>query len=687
MRKFTKNNQGVALITVVIGVMFCLLLTSTMLRVSLLGLQSRSINNQVSDTFYDAENVVDTIRLNLQNTAARAWNTTSNDATSSLNFVAETYRLITGKTYTTSGSLSLTTASDKATAISNLTANAISGGTVTDIGDIVRFNGETGKLEGITIKDVEVKFEDPKTKMVSYVKTDITIRAPLYASKKKFPLASYSMFAGSGATIWNAQTFQRDDGSGALTRVSEFKGSTRYNNMNQFGFWDQEGNVYIGYGPRVTHGDTSSSNGTPTLYNNGHDGDALLISDRETIIFTGENVVINGNIIVSRDSNIQFEGDNVEVRGKILLGPNCHLLISTSTILNCQDIWFFDSNSNVEGDNDDHLSIVKQTYTKTSDFVTYSKRPYETWKANNSDMKDYLDAAQSIIYISGNTLKDATVSGGKVYAGSTPMSIYFGDKLDASVAGGVKHDPDLDPDPRRNTKEKNPPANAQKFNDYYDPFFIEMIDIEYFEKFCSDFHDVTQNAKADWKINNFVADDKINPVDKTSLVKNNAGKNIKYEGVTVPGMSGAPTFTVFFTSCDNTGNGRIVNSSELPFVLSNKSVYVNVDKEADTYCGIVISAKFVQVKKDDGHCKGVSLLSLDNDPNDKNLKKFMDTVGSIVADNVNGDLSYLTFNNLFNGGIARFYTKPTGNNGSNFSVDVTHNQTMDLVDTSNFEKK
>ena len=55
MKRFVKNNQGVALITVVVGVMFCLLLTSTMLRVSLLGLQSRSINNQVSDNFYDAE--------------------------------------------------------------------------------------------------------------------------------------------------------------------------------------------------------------------------------------------------------------------------------------------------------------------------------------------------------------------------------------------------------------------------------------------------------------------------------------------------------------------------------------------------------------------------------------------------------------------------------------------------------
>ena len=692
------------MITVVIGVMFCLLLTSTMLRVSLLGLQSRSINNQVSDTFYDAENVVDTIRLNLQNTAARAWTTTENDATSSYNFVAETYRLITGKAYSSSGSLSLTSSTDKATAISNLTANAIPGGTVTDIGDIVRFNGETGKLEGITIKNVEVKFEDPRTKMVSYVKTDITIRAPLYASKKKFPLASYSMFAGSGATIWNAQTFQRNDGNGQLTRQKEFgkNGVGRYDNENQFGFWEQEGNVYIGYGPKSQNGQMTSASGTPTIYGDGHSADALVISDRETIIFTGENVVINGNIIVSRDSNIQFEGENVEVRGKILLGPNCHLIISTSTILNCQDIRFFDNNNDVQGDKEG-ASVVKKSYTKTENFKSYTKRPYEAWKTNDkTEIFQYVKADQSIVYISGNTIKDATVSGGKVFAGTTPLSIYFGDSLDPAVPGSVIHDPDLDPDPRRNTKEKNPQPTDVRYSRNYDPFFIEMVDVEYFEKFCSDCHSTTQNANANKRIKNFSPAEKVIPTaadletnPEVTKIKPNgqqdkSRKNVIYEGVSLNGANN-PIFTVYFTSCETTGNGNIVNSSDLPFVLSNHSVYVNVDAKLDTYCGIVISSEFVQVKKDDGHCAGVSLLSLDTDANDTNLKAFMHKVGAIVADDENqvgpGNLKYATFNNLFNGGIARFYTKPSGNNGSNFSIDTTHNQTMDLVDTNNFEKK
>ena len=63
MKRFVKDNNGIALITVLVGVMFCLLLSSTMLRVSLLGLQSRSINNQSSDTYYDSESVIDVVRL------------------------------------------------------------------------------------------------------------------------------------------------------------------------------------------------------------------------------------------------------------------------------------------------------------------------------------------------------------------------------------------------------------------------------------------------------------------------------------------------------------------------------------------------------------------------------------------------------------------------------------------------
>ena len=292
MKRIKADNRGIALITVVIGVMFCLLLTSTMMRVSLLGLQSREVNNQSSDNFYDAESVVDTVRLNLQHYAAKAWAETTN-GTDSENFVKQTYFLLTGTSYPVSGGISLSD-TQKNHVIDSLKANAKNGGSILSIGNMETVTGASGKLEGLIIRDVEVKYEHPTTKMVSYVKTDITISAPLYASKKRFPLASYSMFAGSGANLWNAQGFPG-----------------QYENPNQFGFLEQKGNVYFGY-------ESWDSAGNVT---------AVRIQNRETLILSGENVVINGDVILTNYSNLQITGTDVEIRGKVYLGTGCHLIV------------------------------------------------------------------------------------------------------------------------------------------------------------------------------------------------------------------------------------------------------------------------------------------------------------------------------------------------------------------------
>jgi hypothetical protein len=670
MRKFTKDNQGVALITVVIGVMFCLLLTSTMLRVSLLGLQSRSINNQVSDTFYDAENVVDTIRLNLQNTAARAWATTNNDATSSYNFVAETYRLITGKAYSASGSLSLTSTTDKATAISNLTANAIAGGTVTDIGDIVRFNGDTGKLEGITIKDVEVKFENPKTKMVSYVKTDITIRAPLYASKKKFPLASYSMFAGTGANIWNAQ-----GGSS----------NGKYGNPNQFGFLEQEGNVYFGY---TTWRDTKNA-------------DALLINGRETLILSGDNVVINGNVYLKDYSNLQLTGADVEIRGKIYLGPNCHLIVGTKTNLKCQDIRICSSDADVKYNSTNYQSVAG-SYTKAlGDAYTYNGSPYKCYQSfkdlDNAGFQNsnpqYINYPASIVYIDPDHVDtapayDAVVSNHKAYKrDGAALTISIDSHVDTDQS-----DSELHPKPRRNTENED--GTGAVFSKSYDPFFIEMVDVTYYEKFMYDstIKNVTQNAKADHKIKDSVFNPnnaKNEPSGVDAYESSGLSEyKLAYDGVTLNGTNN-PTFRLYFTSSTNTGNGNLVNVSERPFVLSSVNVELNQDSTTANYCGIVITAGQVGFKKDNGYCSGKSLLLLDSSTQKTNLKAFMNKVGALVASTDVGpaNVKYVVFNNLFNGGIKRFYESNNNNSGSQYTINVEHNANIDLVDTENFEKK
>jgi hypothetical protein len=699
MRKFTRNNQGVALITVIIGVMFCLLLTSTMLRVSLLGLQSRSINNQVSDTFYDSENVVDTIRLNLQNTAARAWATTNNDATSSKAFVAETYRLITGKTYPETGSLSLSS-SEKATAIANLTANAIQGGTVTDIGNIERFTGDTGKLEGIKIKDVEVKYENPKTKMVSYVKTDITIRAPLYASKKKYPLASYSMFAGSGASLWNTNSHQG-----------------QYGNPNQFGFLEQEGNVYIGY----------EASGTT----------AITINGRETFILSGGNVVINGDIVVKDYSNLQLTADDVEVRGKITLqNDNCHLVIGTATNLKCQDI--------VIGGK----SIANGDYTFTSGGNIYYGTPYRcytTWTKPDGSAKvgglndgtkhngtistpayktsgsvtyypNYVDNASSIVYIDSNNLTTAYAYDAYVY-GKSQIKTQSGAMLTVTTD---PDDSELKRRPRRDTQrvvtETDNGGYKSKHGQTYDDYFLEIIDLEYFEGFMYDEFSTTQNHPVQNRIKSSVYNpdaeknepDSADAFEGTQIKKqgktDDEGNSIsgteEFESVTYSGIDYSytaydgttkkyknPRVAVVFTGNNNSGNGNLVHSSDRPFVVSNYTVEFHVDQNDADYCGIIFTSKKVELKKDNGYCAGKSLLNLDTDSNLANLKVLMDTIGAHMSSTNNvTNKKYVIFNNLFNGGIKRFYERPSSGN-SNYQIDITHNKNMDLVDLENFEKK
>ncbi|MBO4696923.1 MAG: hypothetical protein J5643_06570 [Lachnospiraceae bacterium] len=675
MKRIKADNRGVALITVVIGVMFCLLLTSTMMRVSLLGLQSREVNNQSSDNFYDAESVVDTVRLNLQHYAAKAWAETTN-GTDSENFVKQTYFLLTGTSYPVSGGISLSDA-QKTHVIDSLKANAKNGGSILSIGNMETVTGASGKLEGLIIRDVEVKYEHPTTKMVSYVKTDITISAPLYASKKRFPLASYSMFAGSGVSLWNAQGMQGV-----------------YGNPNQFGFLEQKGNVYFGY----------------ESWDNAGNVTAVTISNRETLILSGENVVINGDVVLTNYSNLQITGTDVEIRGKIYLGTGCHLIVGrgidpnthqvTSTNVRCQDIRIGDRNS--------YQSVAKNTYSKQlGSTVTYPGSPYKCYQSTKNmgvdDFKNshpkWVDSPASIVYIDWNNVDsaqafDAVVINGKVKdQQGNNLRVYVDEGVDTP-----NRDTELDPRPRRKTQ--NADGTGATYQYAYDDFFIEMVDVAYFEKFMhdSEIYNYAQNNKLEGRIRDEYYNpnsDKNEPSQDGAFTSPNITKrsgeefaSLTYSGVSVNGISN-PRCAIVFTASTNSGNGNLVHSGDRPFVLSNNDVEFHVDSTTAEYTGIIITPKKVSLKKDNGMCRGKSLLLLDTTSDHQYLKAFMDEVGKhVVSNNISsGKRRYATVNNLFNGGMKRFYESNGSNTGSNYAVDTAHNEEMNLIDLSNYEKK
>ena len=72
------------------------------------------------------------------------------------------------------------------------------------------------------------------------------------------------------------------------------------------------------------------------------------------------------------------------------------------------------------------------------------------------------------------------------------------------------------------------------------------------------------------------------------------------------------------------------------------------------------------------------------------LKKFLEEqVGPRFncSNPTNADgLQYCVFNNLFNGGMARFYDGDTGSTGSVKKADIEYNSNMDLIDTGKYDK-
>lgn len=633
MGKLKKDNQGIALITVVIGVMFCLLLSSTMLRVSLLGMQSRSVNNQVSNTFYDAESVVDTVRMNLQNTAAKAWAESNNDSNST-EFIKKAYKLLTGNNLDTSKKTHST--SGNATLIQNLQKNAVAGGTIKSVGDMeLIYDG--AKLDGITIHDVEVEYKDPKTEMVSYVKTDISIRAPYYASSKNVPVASYSMFAGNGATLSNAN-------------------GANNTNPNQEGFMEQEGNVYIGY----------------KTYKSETDADAVFINQRETFVLSGDNVVINGNISVTGHSNIQLTGTDVEIRGKILLGPNCHLVISKDTNIKCQDVWFFTDDKKVSSKaaSGDYKSLNKKQISMSGS-KEYAGLP-EAYYNKGINNNPYYTNATSIVYQDGTKCYDATIANGVVKTKGGAV---------LSNEGGVTTDP---------TDENLYPIKNVVHNGHeYDNVFATVVDLDYFEKFCS--LSGPKNAHCNKKLTSYKKDTS-DP--NKFLSSNNSFGNSDVSGgkLAFNYASGkSADFQILFASgCIS----NPINVGDYMFYVTDQYLKINMDASNSKYCGIFLTSNHVEFKKDGGYCYGQSLLNLDTTAERTYLKTFIDKVGIQVTDTATDQIGgsidnvkYVTFNNLFRGGIKCFYDTSGLTQSTVQTADDEHNLKMDLIEMSNYEKK
>ena len=650
MKKIIRDNQGVALITVVIGVMFCLLLTSTMLRVSLLGLQSRNVNNQTSNTFYSAETVIDSMAMNIQNVAAKAWAETPNqNQTSALAYVKRTYKLLTNEDFPLGNNTDISP--ESYTYLNSImAANIIPGGTITSIGAIERFSGTTG-LEGFTIKDIEVHYEDPKTGMVSNVKTDLTVRAPLYKSIESH---GYSMIAGGGMTVTGA-------GYSQASTLRLYGGS------------------YSGY-KAGSYGQVQRADSSSKYYS----AVSVTLADRANMFYMGD-LVLNGDLYVSDNSRVVFMGDNVEIRGSIFLDGTSKLFIKSGCKLSCRAIYVDQSfsNGNPSSTNDATKLIdggTRGSYSNQGDSATYNHLPYA-----NKDTRPQ--------GVGGNDTFDTTFNGkGPLFvctaiSGDNPTTVEGINVDNTCTVKSIKvTNGALQPVSGMSIQvtfknDAEPIKNRDRDGVSYDVEYLKMVDINYMNKVAS----LGQNYP-----DGMTATLGSTKVAVPYLAWDDTTKeDLKYNPVGIGGGS-VGRWTSITGSNQNVqlviGKSDDVLNAHGTVAIVKTKVKLNDLNRGQSYCGIFIAPEVVLANAREGTSFIMPLSSLPG-VTDANYKAFIDKIGTGYMkkdESAPGSKDYVV-GNLILGGISTLYNNSSG--GGNYAANVEFNSGIDLVEFRNYEKK
>lgn len=390
-KRASQDNRGIALVSVLIIITLCFLLSGAIMQVSYMALLSRNVSTASANNFYDAEAVVDDMKIELQAVAAAALQVSGSQNTAA--YVDKVYTMLT----TRRADSTITSAE-----INDILADNLAYYSSDIPGAVVSIDPTRGGIEksadntSVLIKGVIVEYTDPNTGYYSQITTDIRVNAPYYASSESHAVGTYSMFAGSGAEL-----------------------VARGENPNEWGNLTQEGNVYIGYMSGTYDADQKKAK-------------ALDVHYCMNFTCSGDNIVINGDVYVEDRSNLIFTGNNVEVRGTIYLNDNSHLIVADTTNLVVGDIVV------------DGKSVVEGVYQLAAGKEFSSGLPYAYYTASNSE---YINQSASVIYYSGGKCYEALCGSGvlRKQTGELLEAVYFdnSDKIKPTEnieVEGVKYD-------------------------------------------------------------------------------------------------------------------------------------------------------------------------------------------------------------------------------------------------------
>ena len=340
--KLNKDNQGVALLSVMIVLTVALLLATVVLEVTYNSLLARRSGKNSNVNFYEAEVAVSNVENTLQSISAYSANQTATASEKNFVEIAETILL-------QSANITDNTKVDNADNYGKI-ADYLFSQMDLETRKVLGYNNGTTRLETGDTDGSSAKFEVEKITADRKIGGSINVKVRFkYEGKNKngvsngyltdisteliindtsdrsnpsgLPAASYSAFAGGGADYYNGDSL-----SGPQM-------------LNSF---TQEGNVYIG--KKANTSEAMSVDGT-------------------MVLLEGMNIFINGDVNLKDHAGLVFaatpkqtktddgktvtENPKTTIRGKIYLDDSSFLTITNGCELVCEDIVLKSNNTSI----------------------------------------------------------------------------------------------------------------------------------------------------------------------------------------------------------------------------------------------------------------------------------------------------------------------------------------------------
>jgi hypothetical protein len=657
MRKIRKtNDQGIALVTVLIVIALTMTLAGSLLSVAGLSYRMKVVNEHSEDNFYSAEGVVDEVQEIVQGIAS---NCLASATTSKSSFITAVSSALT------------TTDAGAATDVASLLKSKLD----ESVRDQVQLSVDRIDVgtDALTLKGVSVSYTDEDGYNDS-ISTDIVVNAPTYkVSETSGGLGTYSMFAGGGITI-------KGDGDGE--------------GAQNIAYLEQEGNIYIGAVP--------DSNGDIT-------DTALTMNNTTTIMCSGDNVKINGDIYIDGHSNVRFTGKTVTVYGKIYIKNKSNLLLGEGTTLLCKDIVVDGASIKSKGYrcyeagtgtsenfpfkldrinndiNDSNAFECKISAGYTGNYVV------EAYHKQDSSYVYYLDSDGSYYHVTTDTSGNLLTKDGNEYA-----CIMF-----------PANESDLD-------QEQNVQVTYKKGTEWkevdgvwkevdvmdtvkVDAEFAKFINVETLVKWHNKYGDERL------KITKYISDALEYDEDKGYYVATTTKTESVPSALSTFHYVGAKYYTsgydyTFNYSSDSgimlSGSQTINNLGKNRFIIAitYKPFEFQLNNNGD-YVGILMSMQNAVLDLKQGAAVGRSILTTTDTTS---LKSFMDILGNccVYRDGLPSDetekkdtMGLYSMNSLFNGGTSIFYTDPDKVEGSTGTVNTTSNKTMNFIELKDWTKQ